>query len=637
MADGNSPINTTSVTIGGLQGYAQIADYTLSSIATDYQIYVLNIQRILQKSPPTMTTADAQELSSYVTILRDLLVNGETRPSNPSDPSSLPATSYMTSDMADQLKVLFAVLQQLNPPVNLTGTVSVSLQQLQALQTISSSTFVLRSLFEFAASFVATNNSIQTLVELNFVKTGNNLMADQMESLERALQTAQNTLNQLNSLQELHNQISVASKPPFPIPGGTFANPSAFMTAYNAAASAFFGTPIAPSTNILPLSGLIATIPPPTAGKTTVGIDQALTSTYNNLTSDMNLVSNSNVPGSEVFGARSIILAQRSGPGPYNLTQITWQNGQRVEIFLGSSNIGAPGVTQGDVIAFLPAANYSSTLDLVMGPVLRSATNLTITSLGLVIPNMYSITSPDAFYLSNSALLLNLQGDNFTLAPSMAGSDSYVGTKIPTIDPQLIVPRINDIANKLGYQTFFRSLGDHVGTFWVNFNTNTREFVFDSRSPSLAIDFMVQIGRVRTALAAQLQMLSGTVPRINKTASNPIGDEDPSGLTSRVRRVLQDLDENFGGPITSSTPLSIGVNGLRQWLIDGYNQTALSQAGQLQQHLTFALTAGQSLNDSQKQKVQQFLFIFQEYYNAASAILQQLTQVIQQMAKGIAQ
>lgn len=63
------------------------------------------------------------------------------------------------------------------------------------------------------------------------------------------------------------------------------------------------------------------------------------------------------------------------------------------------------------------------------------------------------------------------------------------------------------------------------------------------------------------------------------------------------------------------------------------NNSAL--AGNIQQNITFAITAAQSLNDTQKQKVQQFLFVFEEYYKSAAAILSTITRMIEKMAQGI--
>ena len=76
-------------------------------------------------------------------------------------------------------------------------------------------------------------------------------------------------------------------------------------------------------------------------------------------------------------------------------------------------------------------------------------------------------------------------------------------------------------------------------------------------------------------------------------------------------------------------------------MLDNYNQKFATSdgnaalAGRMDKDLTFAITAAQSLNDTQKQKVQNFLFIFQEYYNSASSILQALNNLAQKIADAI--
>ncbi|MGA8164356.1 MAG: hypothetical protein WB791_04935 [Waddliaceae bacterium] len=58
--------------------------------------------------------------------------------------------------------------------------------------------------------------------------------------------------------------------------------------------------------------------------------------------------------------------------------------------------------------------------------------------------------------------------------------------------------------------------------------------------------------------------------------------------------------------------------------------------GLIQRNINAAITAGQSLNDSQKSEVRRYLFVFEEYYKSASAILNKLTQILERIAQGIA-
>ncbi len=103
---------------------------------------------------------------------------------------------------------------------------------------------------------------------------------------------------------------------------------------------------------------------------------------------------------------------------------------------------------------------------------------------------------------------------------------------------------------------------------------------------------------------------------------------DPASLLDTVRKVFDDLPSNFK------------FSTVQKWAIDGYNlhgASGAAKAGTIENDLTFAITAAQSLNDSQKEKVREFLFIFQEYYQSASAVLSQLTQIIEKMAQNISQ
>lgn len=73
-----------------------------------------------------------------------------------------------------------------------------------------------------------------------------------------------------------------------------------------------------------------------------------------------------------------------------------------------------------------------------------------------------------------------------------------------------------------------------------------------------------------------------------------------------------------------------------KWVLDGYVGNSASR-GNIQNDLTTAITAAQSLNDTQKENVRQFLFVFQEYYQSAAAILSSISQIIKQMASKISQ
>lgn len=135
--------------------------------------------------------------------------------------------------------------------------------------------------------------------------------------------------------------------------------------------------------------------------------------------------------------------------------------------------------------------------------------------------------------------------------------------------------------------------------------------------------FQTQMQTVRDQLVSQITTLSGTTPRIS-------GREDSNSLLAKLRVVLKDIDTT--GALSS-------LSGAERWVTDNYNKTAtagVTSAGLIQQHITNAITAGQALNTTQTESVRNFLFLFEEYYKSASAVLQAISQLIQKMADGIA-
>jgi len=78
---------------------------------------------------------------------------------------------------------------------------------------------------------------------------------------------------------------------------------------------------------------------------------------------------------------------------------------------------------------------------------------------------------------------------------------------------------------------------------------------------------------------------------------------------------------------------------LEAWLIDGLNdREGLSgeTRGAIDRHLGEALTAGSNLNDEQKAEMRSIMFVFEEFYKSATAILSKVSQIIEKMAANIA-
>lgn len=143
----------------------------------------------------------------------------------------------------------------------------------------------------------------------------------------------------------------------------------------------------------------------------------------------------------------------------------------------------------------------------------------------------------------------------------------------------------------------------------------------NSTGTGTIVDFLAKLNTVRSAIALQIAQLSAFTPRL------PDGSEDSNSLLAKLRIVYAETN----GITNQSTALN--------WILDKYNDTGTStvtDAGDIQQHITEAITAGQSLNATQTEDLRSFMYLFEEYYKSASAILQAISQIIQKMADAIA-
>lgn len=96
-----------------------------------------------------------------------------------------------------------------------------------------------------------------------------------------------------------------------------------------------------------------------------------------------------------------------------------------------------------------------------------------------------------------------------------------------------------------------------------------------------------------------------------------------------------------GGTFTAETaePNSAGLGkGLATFLLDNNSSAYMVSGrtpGESQSNLTLAITAGQGLSNTQNQDMNSQLFVFQEFYQSASSILDSLTQILEDMARNV--
>jgi hypothetical protein len=174
------------------------------------------------------------------------------------------------------------------------------------------------------------------------------------------------------------------------------------------------------------------------------------------------------------------------------------------------------------------------------------------------------------------------------------------------------------------------------GTFNFNYNSGTYSSYVSKASaffnkPVLPVitlpsgttsaNFVSQLVTYQNQIVQEITQLSAITPPLAG------GGVDPNSLLASLKTVLTDLN--------SKGVASGNFNAAKSWVLDGYASTAGTTGGQIQQDLTNAVTAGQSLNSTQTQSVREYLYLFEEYYKSATAIAQQLTQLISKMAQNI--
>lgn len=230
----------------------------------------------------------------------------------------------------------------------------------------------------------------------------------------------------------------------------------------------------------------------------------------------------------------------------------------------------------------------------------------------------------DAHSLQALIELSYVRTANEVLSSSMASLENALSTTKGVMDTLTGLQNLHNKISIPGKGTLDTNLYlDNSSSAVANYQAAAKTFFGDPVDPaftSAGAQFNTDIIALKTTLSAQVAQLSAFTPLIG-------GHEDPNSLLAKCRSVLLDLNNIANNPTAQSN-----------WVLDNY--TALSgtdsvNAGQIQQRLTNAITAGQSLNDTQKQTVQRYLFLFEEYYKSASAILQKISQLIEKMGQSV--
>jgi hypothetical protein len=149
---------------------------------------------------------------------------------------------------------------------------------------------------------------------------------------------------------------------------------------------------------------------------------------------------------------------------------------------------------------------------------------------------------------------------------------------------------------------------------------------------------VAQFARLADQLSAEIVSLSAVTPRLS-TGTPGVTTEDPNSLLAKARLVLTDIRNSKGTNLSVGASETTGWNALQYWVKDNYTDISpnASDSGAIQQNLTNAITAAQSLNTTQSSSVENYLYLFQEYYQSAASLITAINQIITQIAQNFKQ
>jgi len=218
------------------------------------------------------------------------------------------------------------------------------------------------------------------------------------------------------------------------------------------------------------------------------------------------------------------------------------------------------------------------------------------------------------------------QGNDLIFA-KLNGMESALKVTQNVIDTLNVIQGIADKVTIQNRGSFAFSAGTTVSAYESKYKMAASQF-FTQLIPTTAVSNADAdlLWAQRVPLAAAVQQLDAANPAASHTV--------PNSLSYFLNNILQRILTTFTGQGQIEF-----ANRIKAWVLDNtaikLSDPASSSAGAVQTSITQAIQAAQSLNDTQKKNVSNYMFVFEEFYKSSSAVLQQVTQIIQSMAQGI--
>lgn len=212
---GSAFLSTLAVTGATSTVYTELNDYTSPELAATYYANMSVIQSFFNRVQTTpanlniatdITAQDATDIQQAIAALLALAQNGLVSNSTAGTGTTTNSTFFMTKPMASNLDLLIRSFQAVGAP---NPQSSLSVIELAKWKDLATTSPAIQSLMQAILYAVAGNRSIQSIIELEYVATGNDLVNAQLSSLETALNVTQNVLNSLANLQNIRNSLVI--------------------------------------------------------------------------------------------------------------------------------------------------------------------------------------------------------------------------------------------------------------------------------------------------------------------------------------------------------------------------------------------------------------------------------------------
>lgn len=530
--------------------HTKIGEYVPPSVSANY----LGLMQSLYQNLLDASTPKDEIYNEIIDTLQEFQLFGQ----NGVPDSIVPSIKqFMTPEMGQYLSAVISTLSSAGittpPPANISSAAKISLvQDWQAL-----AGFGVQLLIQQALGVNTNAQSLQSMVELQYVKVGNDQLFSQLQSMQQALSTTQLIINQLTIIENISNMIGLSPQGNFTFPPTNNSQiPSSLWDISNPMSTPLFRN----EANIyFQQSASEDSIIPDFNAGTVGGHDPQNASGPN-------------------WISRAFAVDWITSGGSYTSVK---QSGGEIDFESGES-----GGYNNDGILLKITLTYPP----LYGTAAAAGSPLAICNSQASANALFATTFASKNILANTITALSQDG----------GSTPITGSQ-----------------DQNGGLNYFERLYKTMA------------------SAQFSQVFPFVTANLSTTPAQLLAAKSALMNAINAlTSQNPTsqGVTVINSLAYLCNQVTADISAAFANTSTQASAVT-------KWILDGQDKrisgSQTGNAGAIQQNITSATQSAQSLNSVQQQNVQNYMFMFQQFYQSASSVLQTVSQMITSTAQNI--